>query len=115
MAEAIGFAASIIAVVGLAGQVIQGCQNVKAWVGEFNSAPKGIQDLIQELNSMEEFARITDILRIKIVDRKVNLQRDQALQQCLDAVARAEKAYHRCGCCVSGKRTQQKVARLAAP
>jgi hypothetical protein len=91
MAEAIGFAASIIAVVGLAGQVIQGCQNIKAWVGDFNSAPKDIQHLIQELNSIEESAKITEILRTKIVRREVDLQLDPALQQCLDAVQELRK------------------------
>jgi len=91
MAEAIGFAASIIAVVGLAGQVIQGCQNIKAWVGDFNSAPKNIQDLIRDLNSIEESAKITDMLRIKIIRPEVDLQLAPALQQCLDAVQELRK------------------------
>jgi hypothetical protein len=86
MAEAIGFAASIIAVVGLAGQVIQGCQNIKALVGDFNSAPKDVQDLIRELNSIEESAKITDILRTKTIHREVDLQLEAALKQGLDAV-----------------------------
>ncbi|OBT60843.1 hypothetical protein VE03_09715 [Pseudogymnoascus sp. 23342-1-I1] len=91
MAEAIGLVPSIITVVGLAGQLIQGCQNIKAWVGNFNSAPKDIQDLIRELNSIEESAKITNTLRIKIDRREVDLQLTPALQQCLDAVEELRK------------------------
>jgi hypothetical protein len=91
MAEAIGLAASIIAIVGLSGQVIQGCQNIKAWVGDFNSAPKDIQDLMRELILIEESAQITDILRTKIVRREVDLQLASALQQCLDVVQELRK------------------------
>jgi hypothetical protein len=91
MAEAIGFAASVISVVGLVGQVIQCCQNIKAWVGDFNSAPKDIHDLIRELNSIEESAKITDILRIKIVRPEVDLHLVPALQQCSDAVQELRK------------------------
>ncbi|OBT81329.1 hypothetical protein VE02_10119 [Pseudogymnoascus sp. 03VT05] len=91
MAEAIGLVASIITVVGLAGQLIQGCQNIKAWVGNFNSAPKDIQNLIRELNSIEESAKITNTLRIKIDRREVDLQLTPALQQCLDAVEELRK------------------------
>jgi hypothetical protein len=91
MAEAIGLAASIIAVVGLAGQVIQGCQNIKAWVGDYSGAPKDIENLIQEIKVIEESAKITDILRTKIVRREVDLQLDLALQHCLDAVQELRK------------------------
>ncbi len=86
MAEAIGVAASIIAVVGLAGQVIQGCQNIKAWVGNYNSAPKDVQDLIQELNSIEESRKVTDMIRATIDRQEIDIQLAPALQQCLDVV-----------------------------
>jgi len=91
MAEAIGFAASIIAVVGLAGQVIQGCQHIKTWIGDFNSAPKDVQNLMRELNSIEESAKITHMLRMKIVHQEIDLQLGPALQQCLDAVQELRK------------------------
>lgn len=91
MAEAIGFAASIIAVVGLAGQVIQGCQNIEAWVGDFNNAPKDIQNLIREIHSIEESAKITHMLRMKIAPQEVDLQLAPALQQCLNAVQELRK------------------------
>lgn len=91
MAEAIGFASSIIAVVGLSGQVIQGCQNIRDWVGDFNSAPKDVQCLVQELYSIEESAKVTDMLRTKIVGQEVHLQLALPLQQCLDAVQELRK------------------------
>jgi hypothetical protein len=91
MAEAIGFVASIIAVVSLAGQVIQGCQNIKSWVGDFRSAPKDIQDLIRELDSIEESTKITDMLRMNIAPGELDLHLTPALQRCLDAVQELRK------------------------
>jgi len=91
MAEVIGFAASVIAVVSLAGQVIQGCQNIKAWVGDFKSAPKDIRDLIRELNSIEESAKITDMLRKKIVHPEIDLHLAPALQHSFDVVQELRK------------------------
>lgn len=41
---------------------------------------------MQELNAIEESAKITDILRMKSVSREVDLQLALALQQCLDVV-----------------------------
>jgi len=86
MAEALGFAASIIAVFGLAGQVIQGCQNVKTFIGDFKNAPKDIQDLILELDAIEEAAKVTDMLRIKTASGAMEHSLATALQGCFDAV-----------------------------
>ncbi|PMD42107.1 hypothetical protein L207DRAFT_564508 [Hyaloscypha variabilis F] len=45
MAEAIGIAASVIGIVGFAGQVLQGCQIVRTFLDDFKDAPAYIDDL----------------------------------------------------------------------
>jgi len=49
-------------------------------------APKDIQDLVRELNSIEESGNITHMLEWRNVRQEVELNLVQALQQCLDAV-----------------------------
>lgn len=90
MAEALGLAASVIAVVGLAGQVLQGCQNIKSWVGDFNSAPKDIQLLMRELDSILESAKIAERLG-KDGDANLQAHLEPALRLCLDAVDEIRK------------------------
>ncbi|KAH8807507.1 hypothetical protein F5884DRAFT_789389, partial [Xylogone sp. PMI_703] len=50
MAEALAFASSIIAVISFTGQVIQGCQNINAFIDELRNSPGNIQNLLQELD-----------------------------------------------------------------
>jgi hypothetical protein len=45
MAEAIGIAASVIGIVGFAGQVSQGCQIISTFLDDFKDAPAYIDDL----------------------------------------------------------------------
>jgi membrane-associated HD superfamily phosphohydrolase len=90
MAEGLGLAASVIAVIGLAGQVVQGCQYIKGWVGDFRSAPKDVQDLMRELDTIQQSARILEQLEKKF-DANIQAQLDPALQLCFDAVEEIRK------------------------
>ena len=45
MAEGIGIAASVIGIVGFAGQVLQGCQCVRSFLDDLKEAPAYIEDL----------------------------------------------------------------------
>jgi len=45
MAEAMGIAASVVGIVGFAGQVLQGCQIVRTFLDDFKDAPAYIDDL----------------------------------------------------------------------
>ncbi|KAE9369879.1 hypothetical protein N431DRAFT_511773 [Stipitochalara longipes BDJ] len=45
MAEAIGIAASVIGIVGFAGQLLQGCQIVRSFLDDMKEAPAYVEDL----------------------------------------------------------------------
>jgi hypothetical protein len=85
MAEALGLAASIIAVISLAGQVVQGCQTLKTLVGDFNNAPSDIQHLMRELDVILESAKIAEKLE-KSGGANLQAQLEPALRLCFDAV-----------------------------
>lgn len=85
MAEPLSLAASVIAVVGLAGQVVQGCQALRTLVGDFNSAPKDVQDLMRELVIVEDSAKTAELLGKKS-DANLEAQLEPALRLCFDAV-----------------------------
>jgi hypothetical protein len=45
MAEAIGIAASVVGIVGFAGQVLRGCQTIRTFLDDLEEAPAYIEDL----------------------------------------------------------------------
>ena len=53
MAEAIGIAASVVGIVGFAGQVLQGCQIARTFLGDFKDAPAYIDDLKAILHAFQ--------------------------------------------------------------
>jgi hypothetical protein len=53
MAEALGLAASAASFVGLAGQILQGCQNIRTFLDDVKDASSDLQNLSQEVIAFE--------------------------------------------------------------
>jgi len=85
MVEALGVAASVIAVVGLAGQVVQGCQTLRTLLGDFKNAPADIQHLMRELDAIHESAKVAEQLEKKL-EPNFRGKLDPALRLCFDTV-----------------------------
>jgi|SRR5450432_1959154 len=83
MAEAaIGLAASIAAVIGFAGQVIQGCQLLKAAISNVQNAPEDILALKDEVAVIEKSSEVIRALFDRVEFEGVDLDVPLALRQC---------------------------------
>ena len=103
MAEAIGIAASVVGIVGFAGQILQGCQIVRGFLDDFKEAPAYVQDLrtilqvfqaslttlISKLNN--EGAGSED-LRLALEYSRKCLQRLQVIVENLQGVGSSRRA-----------------------
>ena len=105
MAEALGLAASVAGLVGLAGQLFNGCMFVKGFLDDAKNAPEDIRAIHKEIEILaaaaQDASRIFKEVEISggCIDNRVNddgvenaptnfsnSQYQQALEQCIDAV-----------------------------
>jgi hypothetical protein len=86
MAEAVGLAASIFAVISFAGKVIQGCQAAKAIFDGVEDAPKHVQALLTELDLIKNSAGVVSGLYNRLDAAGIDFDVTPALQLCNDAI-----------------------------
>jgi hypothetical protein len=80
MAEAIGLGASVVAFIGLAGQVIQGCQYTHTILDDVKNAPDDIRSLHTEINLLD---RTLETFNHEVIGAETKL----ALDYCEEAMA----------------------------
>lgn len=90
MAEAVGFAASIAGLLGLAGQILKGCLFVKEFLGDIKNAPAEVKALFNEIEILSSAITITaellDNSKALTTSLVTAADYEPALKQCLHAV-----------------------------
>jgi hypothetical protein len=91
MAEAIGLGASVVAFIGLAGQVIQGCQYTHTILDDVKNAPDDIRSLHTEINlldrTLETFKNLLTQLSNTGNHEVIGAETKLALDYCEEAMA----------------------------
>jgi hypothetical protein len=89
MAEAVGLAASVGGLVGLMGQLLEGCIFIKDSVRDAKNAPQEIKLLSEEVDILSSAARNTKRLmeQMKVSGLAIDeAEYEPALRQCIRAV-----------------------------
>jgi hypothetical protein len=90
MAEAFGIAASALSVIGFAGQILQGCQTVSAFLDQIKEAPNEFQCFRREVKIFQSILESYRATLYKIddeTDRDVWEQAMLVLDHCDETVA----------------------------
>ncbi|KAH8600010.1 hypothetical protein B0O99DRAFT_503967 [Bisporella sp. PMI_857] len=53
MAEAVALGASVVAFIGIAGQIVQGCISISAFIGDVKDTPSYLKNLRKEVKMMQ--------------------------------------------------------------
>lgn len=101
--EGLAAAGGVVAVVSLAGQVVQGCGYLRRVFGDANSAPKELGDLTVEL------AIIEDIVHVTPDDE----EHKDALDFCNEAVGKLRKIVDKYGALDRAGRNRKWCMRLS--
>lgn len=94
MAEILGTVAGAAGLVGLSGQILQGCLVVRGFFEDARNAPKDVQQILKELDALEATAKKTKILFDYVnISETLFEKRDfePALDSCLDIVTKLGK------------------------
>jgi hypothetical protein len=89
MAEAIGLAANLAGLIGLAGQLLEGCLFVKDFLEDIKSAPQEIKTLSEEIGILSSAARSTTRLIERLKEPGLTIDQaeyEPALRQCIRTV-----------------------------
>jgi len=87
MAEAVGLAASVIGIIGLAGKISQGCQVAAQFWDDFRDSPKSVRQLQEELELLRQVAMDLNVLGSDIQQSFVaSATLACALKQCFEAM-----------------------------
>jgi hypothetical protein len=87
MAEVLGIAASAAGIIGLTGQIAQGCFFIKNFLSDVKSAPEDVQRLKRELELIGALAKTTKKVVRQSAQLGIELEDDlPAIQQCLEVV-----------------------------
>src|ERR1700733_13586139 len=87
MAEAVGLAASVIGIMGLAGKIAQGCQVAAQFWVDFRDSPKSVRRLQEELELLRQVAIDLNVLGGDIQQSFVeSTTLACALKQCFEAM-----------------------------
>jgi hypothetical protein len=91
IAEALGLGANVVAFIGLAGQVIQGCQYIKTILDDVKDAPDDIRSLHTEINlltrTLETFKNALVELSHSETHVEIGGEAKLALDYCEEAIA----------------------------
>ena len=89
--EALAGASSIIAIVGLAGQVVQGCMYLNSILGGMKDAPDDLALLIRELEIIQQVASALSEENFRSDAVPIGCDPTPALEFCIEAIGKVQK------------------------